>query len=164
MGLNFTAVAAEVMPLRSRSARRAPPTRKSRAGGPAGSGTPQPGSFINVVVVADAMGSLHFFDADGSPLLSLPCDAWMLGSANAPEACVVSRFSFEVGASISDEPLLAVAGPRGVVSILNLTLWREDQIIAGKKPRIRKVIRRGEFYHHCPSTFPRLRTTSNDSP
>ena len=42
----------------------------------------------------------------------------------------VTGLSFDGGSSLTDYPVLAVATSDGRVSLLNLTVWRDDQVCA----------------------------------
>jgi len=43
---------------------------------------------------------------------------------------------FDAGSSANDQPYLALGTSDGRVSLLNVTLWRNDNVIAGRKLKV----------------------------
>uniref|UniRef100_A0A7S2APK4 Uncharacterized protein n=1 Tax=Octactis speculum TaxID=3111310 RepID=A0A7S2APK4_9STRA len=147
-----TVVATAVLPFRQRTSRKSGGSRGARKG-------PTPGSFVNMIVLADAQGALHFYDADGGSALDLDCSFWSGGD----DHCAVTHLSFDCGWNYADEALLAVGTSTGLVRLLNMTLWRDDLIISGRRPRLKRDPSTGEVIKNQtvdPASMPTKRTTS----
>mmetsp|Transcript_53561 Transcript_53561/g.68750 ORF Transcript_53561/g.68750 Transcript_53561/m.68750 type:complete len:696 (-) Transcript_53561:227-2314(-) len=115
---NSTIVASAVMPFKSRATQRK-----------AGTATAA-GSYVSVLAMCDAEGQLMIMDADSGTLLHSVHVASSSGD-------YVSKISFDAGSG--NEPAVVAVGTReGQVSLFVLTLWSNDMIIAGKKPRVKK--------------------------
>ena len=99
----------------------------------------------NVLVVSTSDKSLLFYDEDGS----------LIHKHDARH--VVTSFAFDS----SNDPILATAGRDGSVHFHNMTMWQNDAVIVGKRPR--SVVIEGEFDENGrPKRFrpapPRLKT------
>lgn len=70
---------------------------------------------------------IHFFESDGTLITSYPATH------------VVTKFAFDSG----DSPLLITGGKDGSVLFHNMTLWKNNNVIVGKRPRTKVVP--GEF-------------------
>lgn len=80
-----------------------------------------PQSFVHVVAIGYANGTVGFFDTSGESVASL-----------SETAASVSAFGFDGRDSL--EPSLAVGRADGTVSLFNMSLLRNDLLIAGRRP------------------------------
>lgn len=69
-------------------------------------------------------------------LLALPADVYAPSADSSQRAVEVSHLYFDAGTSANDQPYLALGTSDGRVSLLNVTLWRNDNVIAGKKLKV----------------------------
>jgi hypothetical protein len=98
--------------------------KKSKKGGQ----SPQDsGRVLNIVAVATMDKALHFFETDGTHITTYHATH------------VVTKIAFES----SDAPLIATAGSDGTLLFHNVTLWKNDAVLVGKRPRAMVVP--GEF-------------------
>ncbi|GMI27768.1 hypothetical protein TeGR_g3063 [Tetraparma gracilis] len=107
-------VAFKILAFKSKSAAQGKKSRKK-------AGPDAAGRAINILAVATADSQLNFYEADGTHLLSYPATH------------VVSDLAFDCGNG--DLPLLVTGGRDGTVLFHNLTLWRNTQVISGRKPK-----------------------------
>jgi len=80
-----------------------------------------------VIAVSTSDSMLHFFEADGTLITTYPATH------------VVTQLAFDSG----DSPLLITGGSDGSILFHNLTLWKNDAVLAGKRPRSKLIP--GEF-------------------
>ncbi|GMI37969.1 hypothetical protein TrRE_jg13430, partial [Triparma retinervis] len=84
-------------------------------------------TVANIIAVSTTDSMIHFFESDGTLITSYPATH------------VVTKFAFDSG----DSPLLITGGKDGSVLFHNMTLWKNDHVIVGKRPRAKVVP--GEF-------------------
>jgi hypothetical protein len=58
------------------------------------------------------------------------------GFEPSPVSHSVSHLAFDAGTSANDVAFLAVGTSDGAVTLLNVTLWRGEHVIAGKKLKV----------------------------
>ena len=87
--------------------------------GPSGPGF----NYVNLLLLAYDNGTIAFHDAAGEVVAAVDT-----GHAGGVAAVAVDG---------AEEPVLATAGAGGEVQFYNLTLWQDDAVVAGRRPRPR---------------------------